>query len=101
MFLSVRHKSMREEAGKYMVFNKDTKEEIPRVVWANDKTGRYRQYLLDENRRYIIEIDYIKSKIFTGNIELRKRQIKGEYDLDGPDNKKISPPSDFINERDM
>lgn len=72
MFLSIRHKPHRAEALKTEVFNKDTGKKIPRVIWANDETGRYRQLLVDENGRFIVEVDHIKSKIFTGNIELRR-----------------------------
>lgn len=72
MFLSVRHKPMRYKAQMYEVFDFDTGEIIPRVIWANDETGRYRQYLLDENGKFILDVDHAKSKIFTGNIELRR-----------------------------
>jgi len=72
MFLSVRHKPMKAMANRCDVFHKDLGVRIPRVVWANDKTGRYRQHLVDEKGKVIIEGDHIKSKIFTGNIEIRK-----------------------------
>ena len=94
MFLSIRHKPHRAEAIKTEVINKDTGEKIPHVIWANDATGRYRQYLTDEKGGLLIErsgpqiAEYhynkkgeivekigtvrILSKIFTGNIELRK-----------------------------
>jgi hypothetical protein len=64
---------MREEARMYRVFNRDTDKEISRVIWANDESGRYRQHLFDEHGNYIIENDTVKSKIFTGNIELRMK----------------------------
>jgi hypothetical protein len=46
------------------------------VIWANDETGRYRQYILDENGRYMVDREQrqVKSKIFTGNIELRIKE---------------------------
>jgi len=47
MFLSIRHAPLMREAIAHTVFSKDTGEEIPRVVWANDETGRYRQHLLN------------------------------------------------------
>ena len=75
MFLSVRQKTMRDEAILYEVINKDTGEKIPRVIWANDETGRYRQHLVDESGSFIIERDHIKSKIFTGNIEMKKKEV--------------------------
>jgi len=74
MFLSVRHKPLQKEALRHFVINKDNDEEIPRVIWANDETGRYRQYLIDNAGKLIVENGEIKSKIFTGNIELRKRK---------------------------
>lgn len=67
MFLSVRHKLTQRKAMRCEVFDLNTDEIIPCVVWANDKTGRYRQYLLDENGRYVVENDHAKSKIFTRN----------------------------------
>ena len=72
MFLSIRHKPMQAEAMKYKVFDKTLGVEIPRVIWANDKTGSYRQLLVDDNDKMIVEDDHVKSKIFKGNIELRK-----------------------------
>jgi len=65
---------MQREAIHHYVFDKDTNERIPRVIWANDETGRYRQHLSDENGNVIVDIEKgeIKSKIFTGNIELRR-----------------------------
>lgn len=76
MFLSVRHKPTRYRAMNTTVIDKDTGEKIPRVIWANDETGRYRQYLVDENGKYIV--DYKKgeilSRIFKGNIELRHKE---------------------------
>ena len=95
MFLSVRHKPHMKIALNTEVINKDTGEKIPRVIWANDETGRYRQMLADEkgNILYIpdkpavmkwrvtkggkikkqrrIRYGKILSKIFTANIELR------------------------------
>jgi hypothetical protein len=82
-------------ARKTEVINKDTGEKIPRVIWANDETGRYRQILADENgivlyspakpavmkwrvtkggkikKQRRIRHAKILSKIFTANIELR------------------------------
>ena len=75
MFLSIRHKPLMAECNKYVTINKDTGERIPYVIWANDETGRYRQYLADQNG-VVGVVDKvrgrIKSRIFTGNIELRK-----------------------------
>lgn len=48
MFLSAVDRKTRHEARKYVVIDKDTGERIPRVIWVNEETGRYRQYLLDE-----------------------------------------------------
>ena len=67
MFLSVRQKSMRHKVSICEVIDLNTGKAIPRVVWANDKTGRYRQYLLDEDGKFIVEGDHAKSKIFTRN----------------------------------
>lgn len=72
MFLSVRHKPVRKEAMMHEVINRDTGENIPKVVWANDETGRYRRFLTDENGMLIREGDHMKSKIFKGNIRLRR-----------------------------
>ncbi len=93
MFLSVRHKPHIPEAFNYEVINKETGEKIPRVIWANDETGRYRQMLTDETGNILVThsgefetfrrkrngkivsngpISRVISKIFTGNIELRK-----------------------------
>ena len=74
MFLSIRHKPHFKEAREYKLFDKDTGDEIPHVIWANDETGRYRQYLADENGKLIFNRakGEIVSKIFNGNIELRK-----------------------------
>jgi hypothetical protein len=74
MFLSIRHKPLRIEALKHFVIDKDTGEKIERVIWANDETGRYRQILLDDNGKIIVDYKKgnVKSKIFTGNIELRR-----------------------------
>ena len=70
MFLSARHKPMQRDAFKHKVIDLNTGEMIPRVIWANEETGRYRQSLKDENGKYIIENDRIKSKIFKGKIKL-------------------------------
>ena len=74
MFLSVRHKDLAREARRHVVINKDTGEKIPRVIWANDETGRYRQFLSDERGKLIFDpiSEKIKSKIFTGNIKLKR-----------------------------
>ena len=74
MFLSMRHKPHIPQARKTEVIDKNTGAEIPRVIWANDETGRYRQYLSDENGEILIDTEKkeIRSKIFTGNIELRR-----------------------------
>jgi len=73
MFLSANHRSTQREAMKHTIFNRDTGEEILRVVWANDKTGRYKQHLLNsEGIRYLDDNGNIASKTFKGNIELRK-----------------------------
>jgi len=73
MFLSVRHKPMRAEAMFHEVINKETGDKIPRVIWANDETGRYRQHLCDEKGNLTIEDGCIRSKVFTGNIEVRRK----------------------------
>jgi hypothetical protein len=67
---------MAREAHQTVVINKDTGEKIPRVIWANDETGRYRQCLIDENGNYILnkERTKIMSKIFKGNIEMRRKE---------------------------
>lgn len=73
MFLSVNHKPLMMESFNHIVINKDTGQEIPRVIWANDETGRYRQYLVDEKGNLIFSaFNKLKSNIFKGNIELRK-----------------------------
>ena len=72
MFLSMHHKPMVAEAKQHEVIDKDTGEKIPYVIWANDETGCYRRYLTDENGMFIIEGDHGKSRIFRGNIEIRK-----------------------------
>ena len=61
MFLSARHGPLQMEALKYVVIDKDTGEKIPHVVWANDKTGRYRQELVDNTGRLIVENGKVKS----------------------------------------
>ena len=61
MFLSARHKPLRMEALKYSVVDKDTGKEIPNVIWANDETGRYRQELVDDTGRLIVENGKVKS----------------------------------------
>lgn len=73
MFLSIRHKPHLAAALKIEVINRDTGEKIPRVIWANDETGRYRQLLADENGIILANTKRTAalSKIFTGNIELR------------------------------
>jgi hypothetical protein len=73
MFLSIRHKPHMRDAIRCTVIDKDTGEPIPRVIWANDETGRYRQYLADDNGKVIVDLERgkVRSKIFTGNIELR------------------------------
>ncbi|MEN6473767.1 MAG: hypothetical protein ABFD81_07130 [Syntrophaceae bacterium] len=73
MFLSVLHKPLHQEALRHEVIDLNTGKPIPRVVWANDETGRYRQNLIDEEgRRFLDTRGRIASKIFTGNIELRR-----------------------------
>ena len=74
-FLSVRQKSMQKEAWRHKVIDKCTGEEIKRVIWANDDTGRYRQYLADVNGKLVINKagDAIESKIFNGNIKIVRR----------------------------
>lgn len=74
MFLSVRDEQLRIEARKYRVIDKDTGKEIPFVVWANDETGRYRQYLTDESGKILLNKnkDGLLTKIFKGNIKLVK-----------------------------
>ena len=65
MFLSIRHMPMRRKTLITEVIDLDTGEKIPRVLWANDETGRYRQQLIGS----------LKSKIFKGNIKLRVKEI--------------------------
>jgi len=74
MFLSTRHKPHRARALRTIVINRDTNERIPHVIWANDKTGRYRQNLVDENGKFALNNSKTKilSKVFVGNIELRE-----------------------------
>lgn len=76
MFLSVRHSAMVNEARKYRVVDRDTGKEIPRVVWANDETGRYRQLLIGDDGRFLLNErkDAIQSRIFSGKIKLVKVQ---------------------------
>ena len=66
---------MIEEARKYLVINKDTGEKISRVIWANEETGRYRQFLTDKNGKLIVGEKPIRvlSKIFKGNIALVRK----------------------------
>ena len=68
----------KRQARQCSVIDKNTGEEIPRVIWANDKTGRYRQHLIDSAGKLVHENGKIKSKVFTGNIELKKE----DKDLD-------------------
>ncbi len=68
MFLSIRHMPMRRKALITEVIDLDTGEKIPRVLWANDETGRYRQQLIGKSCS-------LKSKIFKGNIKLRVKEI--------------------------
>lgn len=73
MFLSVRHKPMAREAHRHEVIDLNTGEKIPKVVWANDETGRYRQHLTNEKGLYFLdEKGRVASKVFTGNIRLRR-----------------------------
>lgn len=65
MFLSIRHMPMRRKALITEVIDLDTGEKIPRVLWANDETGRYRQQLIGS----------LKSNILKGNIKLRVKEI--------------------------
>lgn len=74
-FLSVRHKPMLKQALNTIVIDLDTGENIPRVVWANDETGRFRQRLIDESGNFIIENDECKSKVFKRNIKLVPKEI--------------------------
>ena len=76
MFLSSRHNPDGRNARRCTVINRDTGQKIPHVIRANDETGRYRQYLTDENGRYVLDMarGTVKSKIFTGNIELRIKE---------------------------
>lgn len=73
MFLSILDESTMTEALRHEVIDKNTGHPIPLVIWANDETGEYRQYLLDENEAlFLDEKEHVASKIFTGNIELRR-----------------------------
>ena len=71
MFLSVRHKPMRELAYRAEVIDLNSGKLIHNVVWANDTTGRYRRHLKDESGEYIVDGDQVKSKVFNGNIKIR------------------------------
>lgn len=74
MFASVRDPEFKKRAWEYKVIDKDTGESIPRVIWANDTTGRYRQHLVGEDGVLMPDREKkcIKSKIFKGNIEIRR-----------------------------
>jgi hypothetical protein len=73
MFLSINIKETFKQALNTKVFDRKTGEEIPKVIWANEETGRYRKYLTDESGSIILDtFDRVKSKIFTGDIELRR-----------------------------
>lgn len=78
-FLSAHHKPMREQVMQTEVIDLTTGEKIPRVIWANDETGRYRKILTDDTGKILV--DYCKnrvmSKIFTGQIELRRKEVAG------------------------
>lgn len=78
MFLSAHDKKTKMLAQKAEVIDKNTGEKIPKVIWANDKTGRYRRYLTDENGSLIIDHEKgeLMSKIFTGDIEIRFRKTE-------------------------
>lgn len=69
-FLSVRHEPTRRQAVHSKVIDLDTGESIPRVIWANDETGRFRQFITDETGRMIVENDRIKSKVFKRRIKI-------------------------------
>jgi len=82
MFLSARHKPMAKEAMTCQLVDMNSGEKIPRVVWANDETGRYRQVLQpDENGNMVEEyknkrgkISFrVRSRVFTGNIKIVKK----------------------------
>lgn len=76
MFLSVRIKEHQRQALNTVVIDKDTGRKVPRVIWANDETGRYRQDLSDENGKLIIDHKNkcVASKIFKGNIMLVQKE---------------------------
>jgi hypothetical protein len=69
---------MREEAHNSSLIDLNTGKKIPRVIWANDETGRYRQILVDENGKYLLNPDKteILSKVFKGRIKIVR---KGAY----------------------
>ncbi len=73
MFLSAHNRrdhEMMRKAVKAYVIDRNTGERISHVIWANDKTGRYRRYLTDEAGELIVEGDGRKSKIFKGDIKI-------------------------------
>ncbi len=63
------------EARNYRVFNLDNGNEIPRVIWADDTRGRFRQHRVSKNGRLLADWKRgrIRTILHTGrNIELRK-----------------------------
>ena len=74
MFLSVRLKHLAKEAMRHTVVDKNTGKEIPRVIWADEKTGRYRQVQTDEDGNILRNKNEteVLSRICKGNIELRR-----------------------------
>jgi|GEM_PF-1445850 len=74
MFLSVRDQKTMREARKYVVIDKDTGEPIPRVIWANEETGFYCQYVLNgKDEKFIDPVTgEVAETILKGNIELRR-----------------------------
>ena len=73
-FLSIENPSTRKEAICHKVFDSDTGEEIPRVVWADDETGEYCQLMTDSGGNFLLEEDGVEilRRVGWGNIELRR-----------------------------
>lgn len=77
MFISAHYAPTRLLARRTHVINKDTGQEITRVIWSNDETGRYRQYLTNEKGEVLLNKERTKvlSKIFKANIKLELIEI--------------------------
>lgn len=75
-FLSIRHRPHQREAIRTKVIDRNTGREIPRVIWANTDTGRYRQFMMDAVGQYIVDRvrgeEVLRSRIYKGDIEFRR-----------------------------